>query len=621
MDEDLLVLLEPTLDVGELDLHVAGQLVDRRRGQGGVGDISDGDVPVRVVLVFPHELRGLRVDDRTVTGDASNPLCGRLDLEDAHDDENTLGTRLIPRVRDARRMLPPVVTRHAANAMVSTIDHLATEAGVDVLRKGGSAVDAAIAANAVLSVTCPNMCGMGGDLWALVHHTDGRPEALDASGMAGSGADPEAARAEGLTAVPMKNDIRAVTVPGAVDGWLALHERHGRLDLDTVFASAIRSAEDGFPVHPTLGATLHLIAAVEHADLPAAAPAGAVVTRPGSARALRAIARDGHAGFYEGEFGEGLLAAGPDEFVPADLATVQARWVEPIKVDAFGHQIWSVPPTSQGYLTLLSAAIADGIEFDDDGLGAHVLVEAAIQAGHDRPTELFDGADPVRLLDAERIADRRAAIDLGRAGKVATPSFDGDTTYLCVIDGDGMGVSLINSNASGFGAHLVAGSSGIFLHDRGLGFSLQAGHPAEYRPGKRPPHTLAPALVTHPDGRLRTVLGTMGGDAQPQIVLQMLAASLRHGRSAGQAVGRGRWRIAPAVDTGFSTWAPGVSRKVELEDHVPQAIVDALAARGHELGTAEHSQFGHAHLIEITEHGSLAGAADPRALAGAATGF
>ena len=113
----------------------------------------------------------------------------------------------------------------------------------------------------------------------------------------------------------------------------------------------------------------------------------------------------------------------------------------------------------------------------------------------------------------------------------------------------------------------------------------------------------------------------MGGDAQPQIVLQMLAVSLRHGRSAGQVVGRGRWRIAPAFDTGFSTWAPGVSRTVELEDHVPQAIVDALAARGHELGTAEHSQFGHAHLIEITEHGSLAGAADPRALAGAATGF
>ena len=518
-------------------------------------------------------------------------------------------------------MLPPVVTRHAPNAMVSTIDHLATEAGVDLLRKGGSAVVAAIGANAVLSVTCPNMCGMGGDLWALIHHADGAPDALDASGMAGSGADPDRARAEGLTAVPMKDDIRAVTVPGAVDGWLAMHERHGRLDLATVFADAIRYAEQGFPVHPTLSATLDRVAGVEHNDLPAAAPAGTMITRPGSARALRAIAAEGRAGFYEGEFGEGLLAAGPDEYVPSDLETVQARWVAPISVDAFDHRVWSVPPTSQGYLTLLSAAIVDGFDFDDDGRGTHLLVEAAIQAGHDRPTQLYDGADPAVLLSAERIAERRAAIDPDRAGHVETPSFDCDTTYLCVIDGDGMGVSLINSNASGFGAHLVAGSSGIFLHDRGLGFSLQAGHPAEYRPGKRPPHTLAPALVTHPDGRLRTVLGTMGGDAQPQIVLQMLAASLRHGRSAGQAVGRGRWRIAPAVDTGFSTWAPGVSRKVELEDHIPQAIVDALAARGHELGTAEHSQFGHAHLIEITEHGSLAGAADPRALAGAATGF
>lgn len=518
-------------------------------------------------------------------------------------------------------MLPPAVTRHAPNGMVSTIDHLATQAGVDLLRNGGSAVDAAIGANAVLSVTSPNLCGIGGDLWALIHHTSGAPEALDASGMAGSGADPDRARAEGLTAIPLKDDVRAVTVPGAVDGWLAMHHRHGRLDLATVLGDAIRLAEQGFPVHPTLAATLDRVAGVDHSELPRSAAAGTMITRPGSARVLRAIAVEGRSGFYEGEFGEGLLAAGPDEFVPADLETVQARWVDPISVDAFGHRIWSVPPTSQGYITLLSAAIADGFDFDDDGRGTHLLIEAAIQAGHDRPTELFDGADPARLLAAERISDRRAVIDPDRAGRVETPSFDGDTTYLCVIDGNGMGVSLINSNASGFGAHLVAGSSGIFLHDRGLGFSLEPGHPAEYRPGTRPPHTLAPALVTHADGRLRTVLGTMGGDAQPQVVLQMLAASLAFGRSAGHAVGRPRWRVAPAIDTGFSTWAPGVSRKIELEDGVPLAVAEALADRGHELGVAGHFDVGHAHLIEVTEHGSLAGAADPRALAGAATGI
>ena len=277
--------------------------------------------------------------------------------------------------------------------------------------------------NAVLSVTCPNMCGMGGDLWALVHHTDGPPEALDASGMAGSGADPEAARAEGLMAVPMKNDIRAVTVPGAIDGWLALHERHGRLDLDTVFASAIRFAENGFPVHPTLSATLHLVVAVEHADLPAAAPAGAIITRPGSARALRAIARDGRAGFYEGEFGEACWRPAPTSSCPPTsppcrpAGSSRSRSTPLVIRSGRFTDKPGVP-----HLAVRSDCGRDRV--DDDGLGAHVLVEAAIRPGS-RPTG--SSTEPtVRLLDAERIADRRAAIDLGRAGEVATHSFDGD---------------------------------------------------------------------------------------------------------------------------------------------------------------------------------------------------
>lgn len=533
---------------------------------------------------------------------------------------NSPSSELIPEACHTAGMFAPVVTRHAPNAMVSTIDHLATQAGVDVLRDGGSAVDAAIAANAVLSVTCPNMCGMGGDLWALVHHTDGPPEALDASGMAGSGADPDAARAEGLTMIPLKGNIRAVTVPGAIDGWLALHARHGRLPLDRVLADAIRHAEEGFPLHPLLARSLPVVASIANNDFPATGNTGDVIRRPGSARTLRAIATEGRAGFYGGEFAAGLLEVGPDEFEPSDLEVDQARWVDPISVEAFGHTLWSVPPTSQGYLTLLAAAIADGFDIADDPAGTHLLVEAAIQASHDRPTELFDGADPAELLSAQRIAARRAAIDPERAGEVPTPAFDGDTTYLCAIDGDGMGVSLINSNASGFGAHIIAGSSGIFLHDRGLGFSLEPGHPAEYRAGKRPPHTLAPALVTHPDGRLRTVLGTMGGDAQPQIVLQMLASLLLFDQDPGRAVGRGRWRIAS--DSGFDTWRPEVGRRVELEEHVPSAIAEGLAARGHRIAEVDAgSAFGHAHAIEVTEHGTVAGAADPRALTGGAFGF
>lgn len=507
--------------------------------------------------------------------------------------------------------------------MVSTIDHLASSAGVDLLRRGGSAVDAAIGANAVLAVTSSHMCGMGGDLWALVHHEKGAPPAtLDAAGRAGSGADPERARADGLTRIPLTDDVRAVTVPGAVDGWLALHARFGRLALGEVFAAAIGFAEGGFPVAPLLAAMAPKVAMVAHNELPAAPEVGQVVCRPGSARAMAAIVAGGREGFYGGEFDDGLLAAGPAEFTARDLETTQARWVDPISIDAFGHRLWTTPPPSQGYLTLLSAAIADGFEPDADGAGTHLLIEAAVQAAHDRPNRLFDGADPAALLAAGSIAERRAAIDLDRAGHVAVPEWHGDTTYLCAVDGDGMGVSLINSNANGFGAGIIAGSSGIFLHDRGLGFSLEPGHPAEYGPGRRPPHTLSPAVVTHTDGRLRSVLGTMGGDTQPQYLLQILAASLLHGRDPGRAIGQGRWKIAPDDDGGgFDTWRAGHGREIRVEDHLPADVGETLALRGHRLVVAHSSEFGHAHMIEVNDHGTYAGAADPRALTGMTAGL
>lgn len=522
-------------------------------------------------------------------------------------------------------MIPFSVTRHAPAGMVSTIDHLATGAGVDLLRRGGSAVDAAIGANAVLAVTSPHMCGMGGDLWALVHHgDDGPPATLDASGRAGSGADPDRARADGLRTIPLRGDIRSVTVPGAVDGWLALHRRFGRLALDDVFAAAVGLADDGFPAGPQLAGSAPQMEGVAHNELPSGLQVGQRIRRPGSARALRAIVAAGRDGFYGGEFGEGLLAAGPDEFTAEDLAVDQSRWVDPVSVEAFGHRLWSPPPTSQGYLSLLGAAIVDGIALGsgDAARDAHLLVEAATQAAHDRPTQLFEGADPAVLLRADRIATRRAAIDPERASVVDVVPWIGDTTYLCTVDGDGMGVSLINSNASGFGAGIIAGRSGIFLHDRGLGFSLEPGHPAEYGPGRRPPHTLSPALVTHPDGRLHTVLGSMGGDTQPQYVLQLLVSTLVDGLDPGRAIGRPRWKIAPADDGGgFDTWRVGHGRELRVEEHMPADVMAGLAARGHDVRRAHWGEFGHAHLISVTDHGTLAGAADPRAMTGAAAGL
>ncbi len=230
----------------------------------------------------------------------------------------------------------------------------------------------------------------------------------------------------------------------------------------------------------------------------------------------------------------------------------------PLSIRAWDHEVWTVPPPSQGYLSLAGAWIASGLELPDDPddpRWPHLLSETARAAGHDRLDVLFDGADGEALL--ARIGWQHSGRWSTRAvarHRRRTTTAAGETIYLCVIDGDGMGVSLIQSNASGWGCHLVVPGTGIFLHDRGIGFRLEPGHPAELAPGRRPPHTLSPALVTSPDGSLTAVLGTMGGDIQPQVVLQLLARLLHSGHSPGRAVRAPRWALGAG---GFSTLGRG----------------------------------------------------------------
>lgn len=509
--------------------------------------------------------------------------------------------------------------------MVCSVDHLASQAGVHALRSGGSAADAAIAASAVLAVTTQHMCGMGGDLFALVHHADGAPpDCLDSSGRAGSGADAEAMRDEGLVRMPMDEDVRSVTVPGCVDGWTTLHERHGRLPLRDVLEPARDLAEHGFPASPMLAARIPAIAHVEGADdyLRSVVAAGTLVTRPGVARTLEAIGDGGRDPFYQGEFGRGLLRIGDGWFAAEDLAEPQARWVDPLGIEVWGHTVWTVPPTSQGYLTLAAARIAEMVgaapgdaPAPDSAEWAHLLVEAARLAGYDRPDVLFDGADGRELVADERLAPLAAAFDPDHVTRVPVDTRAGGTIYLCAADGNGMAVSLIQSNARGWGAHLAVPEVGIFLHNRGIGFSLDEGHPAELAPGKRPPHTLAPELVQRPDGSLRAVLGTMGGDTQPQVVLQMLARLLLARQSPARIVAAPRWRLGGG---GFDTWDVPGAGIVGVESRAPDAWVEGLRERGHVVGVddAWDSGYGHAHLIERTPDGVLAGAHDPRALTG-----
>ena len=525
--------------------------------------------------------------------------------------------------------LAPVATRYAPNGMVCAVDHLA-----------------AVAASAVLAVTSQHMCGMGGDLFALVHTGSAPPTALNASGRAGSGADPARLRAEGHQRMPAHGDIRSVPVPGCVDGWLALHGRFGRLPLADVLAPAWSYAEEGFPATATLAASVQRLGGLAGAeDYTAAGPLhpGDIVRRPGVARALAAIASEGRSGFYGGEFGEALVALGGGEYTDDDLARNQAEWVEALSVRAWGHDLWTTPPNSQGYLTLSSAWIAERVDLPGDPTDpawAHLTVEAARQAGHDRLAVLHEHADGASLLAPERLEPRRLAIDPDGAAPLGDEYDEGGTIYLCAVDRERMGVSLIQSNAQGFGSLLVVPGVRIFLQNRGIGFSLVEGHPAEYGPGRRPPHTLSPALVTRPDGSLRLVVGTMGGDSQPQVLLQLLARTLATHQSPGAAVpGRepaagdtwraaGRWALAspagpPGVTgSGFSTWDGGGRVQVLVEGHAPATWDDGLEKRGHAVRRTEaygHG-FGHAHAIAVDDT-RLAGASDPRSRAGAEAGF
>ena len=320
-------------------------------------------------------------------------------------------------------------------------------------------------------------------------------------------------------------------------------------------------------------------------------------------------------GFYRGEFGAGLLTLQRSTIIGTDLAMDCARWTKPLHASAWGVELWVAPPPSQGYLLPASALLAESCELPDpsDAAWADLLIACATAAGYDRPEVLYDGADGEQLL--AKAAARGEW--LGRTD-LRPPGRPGDTTYLCVTDAAGMAVSLIQSNAAGFGSQLAEPSTQINLHNRGLGFNLIAGHPAELTAGKRPPHTLVPALATDDQG-LRAVFGTMGGDAQPQILLQLAARLFHHGQWPADAVDAGRWALR--APTGFDTWTSGET-EVAVEAQAPPSWLPGLAERGHRVVRlpAFDSAVGHAHVIARRPDGSWAAAADPRTVIGSVAG-
>ena len=519
---------------------------------------------------------------------------------------------------------------YSADGVVAAPHYLASLAGIDVLRDGGSAVDAAIAANLVLGVVWPHMCGPGGDLFAQVWSAaDEELFGLNASGRAGHGMSVEAYRARGLETMPQRGAL-AVTVPGAVDGWFTLHQRFGQLDMPRLARDAVHYARDGFRLTPfTAGAIRANATLLEElgggaevflgGDCPPSA--GDLLRQPDLANTLDQIAHDGPGIMYRGVLGERILAyLRPlgSGLQAEDFAAQRSEWVEPLSVEYRGVQVHELPPNSQGITLLQMLNMLDGIDLRTWGAGSaeliHQLVERKKLAFIDRDRYVADPACvdvPVdRLLDRNYAAERASRIT-GMASETGPltvgRSVDGDTVYLCAADRNGNVVSLIQSLYAAFGSGILVPGTGVTLHNRGFGFNLVPGHPNALAPGKRPMHTLMPGLARR-SARPWLAFGTRGADGQPQTGLQILNGLLDFGLDLQAAVEAPRWAHG----------APGgryPASALVLERRLGAEAAEQLARRGHEVMLADSVDpvAGTVQTIQVDhERGCYVAATDPR---------
>jgi gamma-glutamyltranspeptidase/glutathione hydrolase len=520
----------------------------------------------------------------------------------------------------------------ARNGVIATSQPLASAAGLAVLQSGGNAIDAAVTAAAVLSVVEPTMNGIGGDLFALVYDPKTKTvRALNASGRAPGRATLEEFKRRNLESVPYRGAL-SVSVPGVVDGWSELLAKHGTIGLDKALQPAIRYAKDGYAVseiiahqwknqEPTLARDP---GAAETFLIDGRAPrTGEIFRNPRLAASLELIAKGGRDAFYKGAIAraigddmqrrQGLLSA-------EDLAAHTSNWTEPISTDYKGHQVLEFPPNTQGVVALEMLNLLEGFDLKalghNSGAYLHLLVEAKKIAFADRDAWLADpAATPPealkRMLSKEYAAGRRKEINPERAAREYKPltiagssapaqehpQAHGDTIYLTAADKDGNVVSLIQSIYESFGAGIVAGGTGIALHNRGALFSLRAGHPNALAPGKRPFHTLVPAMVLR-GGRPWLSFGVMGGDMQPQGHVQVLLNLIEFGMNVQEAGEAPRFRHT--------------SNGLALESAISPEARFGLDARGHRMVTSIGAFGGFQGILIDAKTGVMMGGSDPR---------
>lgn len=512
---------------------------------------------------------------------------------------------------------------YASSGMAATSMPAATLTALDVLRAGGNALDAAIAAVAVLGVIEPQSTGIGGDCFCLYAPAgSGEVVALNGSGRAPAAASIDFFESQNLASLP-DHSPHAVTIPGAVAAWEKLLAAHGSKGLDELLRPAIRFADEGHPVAPRVAADwadaaekLRTTGAAAFLPEGAAPKPGTLFRQPALAATLRRIASEGARGFYEGEIAADMVATlrahgGRHEMSDFAGGLTGPEFVAPIQAAWRGHEIWQCPPNGSGLLVLMLMGILDGLPPDPEGpLGlarVHRHAEAARLVYRDRDAFLADPAQaevPVaRLTSRGYLAALRTLIDPARAmarlpaaGESELPRHP-DTVYLCVVDRDGNACSLINSLYQSFGSGILAEKSGVMLHNRGLGFRLERGHPNCIAPNKRPMHTIIPGMLTK-DGAAVMPFGVMGGHFQPMGQSLLLSNLFDYGLDLQEALDLARF--FPQAGN------------LELERGIPDSLAARLAALGHRPTRIERPLGGGQAIMIDRARGVLIGGSDPR---------
>lgn len=506
---------------------------------------------------------------------------------------------------------------YAPRDAVATSQPLASEAGLEILLRGGNAIDAAVAAAAVLNVVEPHMTGMGGDMFAILWSAEEQQLAgLDASGRAGSLLTPDALRADGHESMPGSGPA-SVTVPGAISGWAALLERYGTMPLAEALAPAIEIAQKGFSVTPVIAGQWRAQADKLSRNAGASATyllegkrgpeAGERFRNPDLARSFSMLAEGGAGVFYGGELGrtivDGLAELGGYLTID-DLTNHSVEWVDPISIDFREYTVWELPPAGQGVTALQMMKMMEPLDLEGMGHNSapylHYLIEAKKLAFADLDRYVAD-RDHMRvsvdqLLDEEYLNGRRALIDPSRAAARPQPGLaitDTETIYLSVADSEGNMISFINSLFGHFGSGVVIPGTGFALQNRGAGFTLEDGHPNQVAPGKRPFHTLLPGFVTKAGAPWMT-FGLMGGSMQPQGHTQMLLNILVFGMDVQEAIDAARFRHLEDY-------------RVAIEEPVGGDVRTQLGAMGHEITDETQSGFGGAQAIMRWDQGWAAG--------------